>query len=31
MLLYEVSILGAKVFGKKRAEADVKETQESAG
>ena len=31
MLLYEVSILGAKVFGKKRAEADVEETQESAG
>jgi sec-independent protein translocase protein TatC len=33
ILLYEVSILGAKLFGKKRekAEADIKETQEKAG
>ena len=31
ILLYEVSILGAKVFGKKEAKADIKETQESAG
>ncbi len=31
MLLYEVSILGAKVFGKKEAKTDIKETQESAG
>ena len=31
ILLYEVSILGAKVFGKKRVETDIKETQESAG
>jgi sec-independent protein translocase protein TatC len=31
MALYEVSILGAKMFGKKAAKADIKETQESAG
>lgn len=31
ILLYEVSILGAKIFGKKRGEEDIKETQESAG
>ncbi len=33
ILLYEVSILGARLFGKKRekAEADIKETQEKAG
>jgi sec-independent protein translocase protein TatC len=31
MLLYEISIFGAKMFGKKREKADIKETQESAG
>jgi sec-independent protein translocase protein TatC len=31
ILLYEVSILGAKMFGKKATEADMKETPESAG
>jgi sec-independent protein translocase protein TatC len=31
ILLYEVSILGAKMFGKKPTEADMKETPESAG
>ena len=31
IMLYEVSILGAKIFGKKRAEEDIKETQETAG
>jgi sec-independent protein translocase protein TatC len=31
MLLYEISIIGAKLFGKKRAEADVKKAQESPG
>ncbi len=31
ILLYEVSILGAKVLGKKEAKTDIKETQESAG
>jgi sec-independent protein translocase protein TatC len=31
ILLYEVSILGAKLFGKKEAKGDIKETQESAG
>jgi Sec-independent protein secretion pathway component TatC len=31
ILLYEVSIIGAKVFGKKPAQKDVEEPQESAG
>lgn len=31
ILLYEVSIIGAKVFGKKREKEDIKETGESAG
>jgi sec-independent protein translocase protein TatC len=31
ILLYEVSIVGARVFGKKREEEDAKETQEKAG
>jgi sec-independent protein translocase protein TatC len=31
ILLYEVSILGAKIFGKKAAKEDISETQESAG
>lgn len=31
ILLYEVSILGAKIFGKKKAKEDISETQESAG
>jgi sec-independent protein translocase protein TatC len=31
IVLYEVSILGAKMFGKKTAKEDIKETQESAG
>jgi sec-independent protein translocase protein TatC len=31
ILLYEVSILGAKIFGKKEAEGDIEEPQESAG
>ncbi len=31
IVLYEVSILGARVFGKKETKADAKETQESAG
>jgi sec-independent protein translocase protein TatC len=31
ILLYEVSILGAKLFGKKKAKEDISETQESAG
>ena len=31
MVLYEISIFGAKMFGKKREKADIKETQESAG
>jgi sec-independent protein translocase protein TatC len=31
ILLYEVGILGARVFGKKRAKRDVEEPQESAG
>jgi sec-independent protein translocase protein TatC len=31
ILLYEVSILGAKMFGKKKAKEDTSETQESAG
>lgn len=31
ILLYEVSILGAKVFGKKAAKGDIEEPQESAG
>jgi sec-independent protein translocase protein TatC len=31
ILLYEVSILGARVFGKKDAKADAGETQETAG
>ncbi len=31
MLLYEVSIVGAKVFGKKKATEDIEETPESAG
>ncbi len=31
MLLYEVSILGAKFFGKKQVKGDVEEPQESAG
>lgn len=31
IILYEVSILGAKVFGKKKSKDDIKEPQESAG
>jgi sec-independent protein translocase protein TatC len=31
ILLYEVSIVGARVFGKKRVKTDVEETPESAG
>jgi sec-independent protein translocase protein TatC len=31
ILLYEVSILGARVFGKKAAKEDIEEPQESAG
>jgi Sec-independent protein secretion pathway component TatC len=31
MLLYEISIVGARVFGKKRVKTEVEETQESAG
>lgn len=31
ILLYEVSIFGARIFGKKKAKADIKETQERAG
>ena len=31
MLLYEVSIMGARIFGKKREKTDSKEPQESAG
>jgi sec-independent protein translocase protein TatC len=31
ILLYEVSILGARMFGKRRVKTDVEETQESAG
>lgn len=31
MALYEVSILGARVFGKKEAKGDIKEGQETAG
>jgi sec-independent protein translocase protein TatC len=31
ILLYEVGILGARVFGKKEAKEDIKETQETAG
>lgn len=31
IVLYEVSILGARVFGKKEAKEDIKETQETAG
>jgi len=31
ILLYEISIIGAKVFGKKPAQKDVEEPQESAG
>lgn len=31
ILLYEVSIFGAKFFGKKKEKADTKETQETAG
>jgi len=31
IILYEVSILGAKVFGKKKAKEDIKEPRESAG
>jgi sec-independent protein translocase protein TatC len=31
ILLYEVSILGAKMFGKKKAKEDTSETRESAG
>ena len=31
IVLYEVSILGAKVFGKKKVKEDIKETRESAG
>jgi len=31
IVLYEVSIVGAKLFGKKKTKPDIKETQESAG
>ena len=31
IVLYEVSIVGAKLFGKKKTKEDIKETQESAG
>ena len=31
ILLYEGSIFGARIFGKKKAKADIKETQERAG
>jgi sec-independent protein translocase protein TatC len=31
IVLYEVSIIGAKVFGKKKVKEDIKEPQESAG
>ncbi len=31
ILLYEVSIFGARIFGKKKAKVDIKETQERAG
>jgi len=31
ILLYEVSILGAKMFGKKAAKEDISESQETAG